>query len=626
MDKSQADFSGWATRNDLECSDGRTIRHDAFKECDGKTVPLVWNHQHNAPDNILGHALLENRPDGVYTYGFFNDTESSKAARLLLRHGDINALSILANQLTQRGGNVLHGVIREVSLVLAGANPGAFIDNVVCHSDDSDEAVIIGTGEPLTLCHADNGKDKKGENLAAENETKKKEPEKVDEGNTDEETVEDVVNTMTDKQKKVMYALVADALSSDKEEGNEKKEEDKNKKPEGGDTTMKHNVFDNESGQEHKSVLSHSDQMEIMDLAKNKSVGSFQSALRIYAEENKDSLSHGIDNIEELFPDYEWTKPGAPEAITRDMTWVDYVLNHVSKSPISRVRMRWADLREDDICAMGYKKGTEKKIIGSFSLINRTFDPQTVFVKDKLERDDVIDITDFDVVEYQRKIMRMALNETLAIAMMIGDGKEDGAEDKIYESHIRSIWRDDELFTIHADVDIEGAKSELQGTNTGANFGENYIYAEAIITAALYAREKYKGSGSLVYYCTPHMLNVMLLARDLNGRRIYDSKTDLAAALNVSEIFTVEQFEGKTRKTEAGRVKKLLGLFVNVADYQLGSTKNGQITNFDDFDIDFNQYKYLMETRLSGALTRVFSAIALEQDVTPKPSEDPAVA
>lgn len=621
MDKSQADFSGWATRNDLECSDGRVIRHDAFKDCDGKTVPLVWNHQHNAPDNILGHALLENRPDGVYAYCFFNDTESSKAARLLVRHGDINALSIFANQLKQKGGNVLHGVIREVSLVLAGANPGAFIENVMCHGDDADEAIVIGTGEPLSLSHADDGDGKKKEDPPADEDPKKK----SEEGDDDDETVEDVVNSMTEKQRKVMYALVGAALSSDGEEGEEGKDEDKdkNKDPEGGDKTMKHNVFDNENGQDTRCVLSHSDQMEIMALAKNKSVGSFQQALQIYMEENKDTLAHGIDNIEQLFPDYEWTKPGAPDMITRDMTWVDYVLNHVSKSPISRVRMRWADLREEDIRAMGYKKGTEKKIIGSFSLINRTFDPQTVYVKDKLERDDVVDITDFDVVEYMRKIMRMALNETLAIAIMIGDGKDEGEEGKIHESHIHSIWNDNELFTIHADVDIAAAKNELQGTNTGANFGENYIYAEAIITAALYAREKYKGSGNLVYYCTPHMLNVMLLARDLNGRRIYDSKTDLAAALNVSEIFTVEQFEGKTRKTEGGKVKKLLGLFVNIADYQLGSTKNGQITNFDDFDIDFNQYKYLMETRLSGALTRVFSAIALEQDVTPV-AETPA--
>lgn len=613
MDKSQADFSGWATRNDLVCTDGRTIRHDAFKDCDGKTVPLVWNHQHNAPDNVLGHALLENRQDGVYAYCFFNETESAKAARLLVQHGDVEALSIFANQLKQQGGNVLHGVIREVSLVLAGANPGAFIDYVMAHGDSGDEALVIGTGEPLSLCHADEGSEEDTSGEQKKEPPAKEEPKKSEE--EDDETVEDVVNSMNEKQKKVMYALVGAALASDDKTPEDKGDEN-NDDSEGGDKTMKHNVFDTGDTQNTQNVLSHSDQEAIIALAKNKSVGSFQQALQIYVEENKDTLAHGIDDIEQLFPDYQWTKPGAPDMITRDMTWVDQILNKASKSPISRVRMRWADLRKEDIRAMGYEKATEKKLIGSFSLINRTFDPQTIYVKDKLERDDIVDITDFDVVEYQRKIMRMALNETLAIAMLIGDGKAEGEDGKIYESHIHSIWNDDELFTIHADVDIEAAKTELQGTNTSANFGENYIYAEAIISAALHAREKYKGSGSLAFYCTPHLLNVMLLARDLNGRRIYESKTDLAAALDVTEIFTVEQFEGRTRTTEDGETKKLLGLFVNIADYQLGSTKNGQITNFDDFDIDFNQYKYLMETRLSGALTKVFSAIALEQDVT----------
>lgn len=613
MDKNQADFGGWATRNDLECADGRTIRHDAFKECDGKTVPLVWNHQHNDPDNILGHALLENRPDGVYAYCFFNETESGKAARLLVRHGDISALSICANQLTQQGGNVLHGVIREVSLVLAGANPGAFIDWVMAHGEDGEETVIISAGEPISLSHSDeSGKEEPAKSEETpKKDDKKEEPAKKSEP-SDDETIEDIVNSMTEKQKKVMYALIGEALASD-EKDDEKKSDDTVKHSEGGET-MKKNVFDKEDrGQ--TDVLTHADQMAIVGLAKD--VGSFQKALDIYIEDHKDTLTHGIDDIEKLFPDYEWTKPGAPEMITTDQTWIASVLNKVSKSPISRIRMRWADLREEDIRAMGYTKATEKKLIGSFGLIDRTFDPQTVYVKDKLERDDVVDITDFDVVEYMRKIMRMALNETLAIAIMIGDGRPDGTEGKIKEAHIHSIWNDDELFTIHADVDVDAAKKELQGTNTGANFGENYILAEAIITAALYAREKYKGSGNLACYCTPHLLNVMLLARDLNGRRIYNSKADLAAALNVSEIFTVEQFEGKTRKTDTNKIKKLLCLFVNLSDYQLGSTKNGQIANFDDFDIDFNQYKYLMETRLSGALTKVFSAIALEEDVTP---------
>lgn len=619
MNKDQADFSGWATRDNLQCSDGRTIRHGAFKDCDGKTVPLFWNHQHNSPDKVLGHALLENRPDGVYAYCFLNDTDSGKAARMLIKHGDIEALSIFANRLKQQGGDVLHGVIREVSLVFAGANPGALIENIMIHGDEPDEAAYIWSGEPLDIVHSDSPSEEK---KPAED---KKEGSKKSEDDDDGETVEDVVNSMTEKQKKVMYALVGAAMASEENSDEDKSDDDSNedtaKHSEGGNV-MKKNVFDTVDQQPSQDTLTHADQESIIKLARD--VGSFQKALEIYVEDNKDTLSHGIDDIEQLFPDYQWTKPGAPEMITTDQTWIQSVLNKVSKSPISRIRMRWADLREEDIRATGYTKTMEKKLIGSFSMINRTFDPQTVYVKDKLERDDIVDITDFDVVEYMRKIMRMALNETLALAIMIGDGRPDGEEGKIKEAHIHSIWNDDDLFTIHADVDIKAAKNELQGSNTGANFGENYIYAEAIITAALYAREKYKGSGNLSFYCTPHLLNVMLLARDLNGRRIYNSKADLAAALNVSEIYTVEQFENKTRKADNNKVKKLLGLFVNMSDYQLGSTKNGQIANFQDFDIDFNQYKYLMETRLSGALTRVFSAIALEEDVTPPAPPAPA--
>ncbi len=591
------DFSGWATRNNLRCSDGRTILKDAFKDNDGQTVPLVWNHNHSDPTNVLGHALLENREEGVYAYCTFNETESGRNAKLLVEHGDISALSICANSLKHQASNVLHGVIREVSLVLAGANPGAFIDYVMEHGDDSDDEAIIYTGEEIELSHSEDDSEEKDEK-----------DEKT------EDSVQSIVNSMSDKQKALLFCM-GDAFLEQigkKEDVDEQNEDTESK---GGNEVMKRNVFDNDKDTQ-ETVLTHADQVEILKLAKSKGVGSFREAFHQYLSEN-DKLAHSFEDVEELFPDHEWVKPGAPEMITRDMTWVDRILGRVHKSPISRVRMRQADLREADLRAKGYTKGEAKKLIGNIKLLKRSFDPQTVYVKDKLERDDVIDITDFDIVEYQRKIMRMALNETLATSIMIGDGRDENDEDKVHESHIHSIWNDDELFTIHADVDIAGAKTELQGTNTGANFGENYIYAEAIITAALYAREKYKGSGSLDFYCTPHMLNVMLLARDLNGRRIYDSKSDLAAALNVNEIYTVEQFEGKTRKTEDGKVKKLLGLFVNMEDYQLGSTKGGQITNFDDFDIDFNQYKYLMETRLSGSLTRVFSAIALEEDVTP---------
>lgn len=623
------DFSGWATRANVKCSDGRVIMKDAFKVNDGQTVPLVWNHSHNEPLNVLGHALLENRDEGVYAYCTFNETENGLAAKEAVKHGDITALSIYANKLKQKGANVIHGAIREVSLVLAGANPSAFIDTVVQHSDDIDEEAIIFTGEDITLfhsedeeleaddiSHADDGENKKKEKkketleLSKETNPESKEDENMAEASNNsenEKTIKDVIDTMNEEQKTAMYYIIGTLVDDDDDDENDF---------EGGNDNMKHNVFDQDE-MEQGLALSHSDQMDILNLAKNKSVGTWKNALEIYAEEN--SLQHGFESVETLFPDYEWVKPGAPEMVTRDQTWVDSVLSRVHKSPISRVRMRQADVRPDTIRAMGYQKSKEKQLIGSIKLINRSFDPQTIYVKDKIERDDMIDITDFDVVAYQQSVMRMALNEEIATAIMIGDGRDEGDEHKIYETHIKPIWHDDELYCIHTDVDIKAARAELQGTNTAANFGDNYVYAEAIIASALYAREKYKGSGSPEFYCTPHLLNVMLLARDLNGRRIYNSKADLAAALNVSDIHTVEQFENKTRTEGEGRAaktKKLLGLFVNLDDYQVGSTKGGQITNFDDFDIDFNQYKYLMETRLSGALTRVFSAIALEEDVT----------
>lgn len=376
---------------------------------------------------------------------------------------------------------------------------------------------------------------------------------------------------------------------------------------------MKHNVFENEEN--NTNVLSHADEATIIDMAKAPSVGSLQHAMEIYAEEN--SLQHGIDQIEQLFPEYKDVKPGAPELLERDQTWVGVVMNKAHKSPISRIRTRQADARAAELRAKGYKKGNQKTLSANIKLLSRTTDPQTVYRKDELHRDDILDITDFDVVSYQYGIMRRNLEEDIATAILIGDGRDDVDPDKISEDHIRSIWHDDDLYTIHADVDIKAAKAELQGTDTNKHFGDNYIYAEAIITAALYARERYKGSGNLDFFCTPHLLNVMLLARDLNGRRIYDSKTDLAAALNVNAIYTVEQFEGKTRTADEDQTKKLLGLFVNMADYQIGSTKGGEITRFNQFDIDFNKEKYLLETRLSGALTKVYSAIALEEPVTP---------
>ena len=599
------DFSGWATKANLKCSDGRIIRPDAFKHNDGQTVPLVWNHKHNDPSEVLGHALLENRADGVYAYCKFNDTDSGKTAKLLVQHGDVDQLSIYANQLKQQGPNVIHGNIRELSLVLAGANPGAFIDSVIVHGEESDEEAYIYTGEYIDLAHT--GVPDIHEEEIEPEETKEdtlehSEEEKMEENKkTDDKTVQDVIDTMTEEQKTVMYALVGAALEDDMEDD------------EGGNDDMKHNVFDQDE-QKKDNYLSHSDQADILALAKTTSVGSLKHAMEIYAEEN--SLQHGIDSIETLFPEYKLVNPGAPELLERDQTWVGTVMNGVHKSPISRIRTRQADARAAEIRAKGYKKGDQKKLSANLKLLSRTTDPQTVYRKDELHRDDIIDITDFDVVEYQYGVMRRNLEEDIALAILIGDGREDVDADKISEDHIRSIWHDDDLYTIHADVDIVKARTELQGTNTNANFGENYIYAEAIITAALYSRERYKGSGNLVFFCTPHLLNVMLLARDLNGRRIYESKSDLAAALNVASIQTVEQFEGKTRTTTDSKTKKLLGIFVNLSDYQVGSTKGGEITRFNQFDIDFNKEKYLLETRLSGALTKVYSAIALEEPVS----------
>ena len=587
------DFSGWATKANLKCSDGRIISPGAFKDMDGATVPLVWGHNHSDPMCVLGNAVLEHRDEGMYTYGTFNDTEQGRNAKTLVEHGDIVSLSICANKLEQDGDTVMHGIIREVSLVLAGANPGAFIDSVIMHGEESDEAIIY-TGEELVLNHADE---------------EKKEDEKMENNDNKEEkkdkTISEIFETLNDEQKNMVYAMVGMAAGEDNEDGDDADDE--------GGNSMKHNVFDKE---ENKDVLTHADQEDIISLAKSNNVGSLRTAMRIFAEERGDTLEHGITSIENLFPEYKDVKPGAPELITRDQTWIDSVLGKAHKSPISRIRTRQADARGADIRAKGYQKGKQKGFIGNLTLLNRTTDPQTIYVKDKLERDDIIDITDFDVVDYQYRVMRMALNEELATAIMIGDGREPGDEQKIYETHVRPIWTDDELYTIHAKVDIAAAKTELQGTNTAANFGDNYVYAEAIIAAALYARENYKGSGSLDFYCTPHLLNVMLLARDLNGRRIYESKSDLASALNVNAIHTVEQFEGKTRTDGENGKKKLLGIFVNMADYQIGSTKGGQITNFEDFDIDFNQYKYLMETRVSGALTKIKSAIVLEEPVT----------
>ena len=621
-------FGGWATRNNLLCSDGRTIMKDAFKVNDGQIVPLVWNHQHNDPHNVLGHALLENRDDGVYAYCEFNDTESGQNAKLLVEHGDVSALSIFANNLKQQGANVLHGIIREVSLVLAGANPGAFIDSVMVHDNESGEAAIIYTGEPISLCHADAAKKEEDDKDTADEAGKEKSEDKSNDEKdkeSDKKTVAEVYGTLNDEQKDMVAYMVKEALENQKDDNDSAGDnENNNNDSEGGDKSMKQNLF-SDGKQTSKDVICHADQMAILELAKKSTVGSFQEAMAIYAEEHElqhDAVSSGFvstgdGNVTNLFPEYKEVRPGAPELITNDQGWITVVMNKVHKSPISRIRTSQVDIRNiEALRAKGYQKGKQKSQTGNFALVRRTTDPQTVYVKSALHRDDIVDITDFDYVAYLYSIDRMQLNEELAVAIMLGDGRDDGDEGKIFPDKIRPIWLDDELYTLHTDLDLEAAKTELQGSNTGANFGENYIYAEAMINAVLYAREKYKGSGTPDYFCTPHALNVMLLARDLNGRRIYNSKSELASALNVGDIYTAEQFEGKTRTTADSKTKKLLGIVTNLADYSLGATKGGEVTHFHQFDIDFNQEKSLLETRCSGALTRVYSAIAIEQDVT----------
>ena len=602
------DFAGWATRSNQLCADGRTILPDAFKHQDGDIVPLIWNHQHNDPFAVLGKALLHCVDGDVYAYCSFNDTESGNTAKELVKHGDVCSLSICANHLKHNANRgVMHGIVRELSLVVAGANPKARIEDVnLAHSDDGGEYVEeihIYTDESIELFHSDDlNKNEKEEKEMGDTEPK-----------NSEKTLKDIYEAMSDEQQQCCDALVGIAVEEVKKKTESMQQSDN---LEGGDNTMKHHIFEN--NEENQVMLTHADQEAIIALAKQSNCGSFKQAVEMYAAENEE-LAHGIfENYDVLFPEYELLRKGEPETLEKyDQTWVEPALAKIHKSPFSRIRTRYADARIAELKAKGYQnKGDQKTLMNKIKMIGRTTDPQTIYIKDDMHRDDVIDITDFSVVDYQWKMMRRALNETLVLAALIGDGREEGDPDKIHEAHVRSIWNDDELYTIHKDVDIAAAKKELQGTNTNANFGENYIYAEAIITAALYSREKFKGTGTPDFYCTPHLVNVMLLARDLNGRRIYESKSDLAKALNVNSIVEVEQFEGKTRTTDGGKTKKLLGIFVNLNDYQFGSTKGGEITRFDDFDMDFNVQKFMLETRLSGSLTRVEAAVVLEEPVT----------
>lgn len=632
FDKSTCDFSGWATRNDLLCGDGRTIRKDAFKHNDGETVPIFWNHQHNDIKNVLGNALLENREEGVYAYGKFNDTEDGVAAKKAVLHGDIKSLSICANRLKQVGMDVLHGTIRELSLVPAGANPGAFIDFIMAHGEDGDDSFIAGYDENIMIIsHGETAAEKEDEKVAEEKKDEKTSEEK------NEKTLQQVYDEMTEEQQTVVHAMVGMALENSKSYDDADDDADKDKKiehSEGGNNSMKTNVFDQGSVKE-VNVLSHSDQEAILNKAKSSQVGSFQAALEMYAADNDMSLEHaasavggfqqtssdGSLTIDALFPEYKDLKPGAPELITNDQGWISVVMSKVHKSPISRIRTGQVDIRNiDALRAKGYQKGKEKKVTGNFKLVRRTTDPQTIYVKNALHRDDIVDITDFDYVQYLYNIDRMMLNEEIATAIMFGDGREDGDEAKISPEHIRPIWTDDNLYTLHVDLDVDAVKNELQGTNTGANFGTNFVRAEALVNQLLYARENYKGSGTPDLFIHPHELNVMLLARDISGHRMYASKAELASALNVGNIYTVEQMNGKTRTVDT-KTKKLLAIVANLADYSLGATKGGEITHFTQFDIDFNQQKSLLETRCSGALTKVYSAIAIEEPVASSNSE-----
>ena len=601
------DFEGWGTRFNVQCSDGRVITPEAFKHNDGKKVSLIWNHRHDSPEFIVGHAYLYHRAEGMWAKGKFNDTPLGQRCKELLQSGDIESLSICANQLKQQGRNVMHGDIKELSLVIAGANPEAFIENVISHGEEVEDEAIIYLGSEPTICHAD---------PRTNNEEPQKEEDNMDEKKDGQEkTIQDVIDSMTEEQRNVMYAVVAMALDDDSDETDTPDDKE--------DKTMKHNAFDNEETVTDDTILTHADQTAILELARSSRCGSLQEAIRMYCDENEElahSFEAGADGIEMLFPEFKDVKPGAPELITRDQTWVGAVMRKVHKSPIARVRTRQADITAESNRAQGYQKGAKKKDSGIIKLLKRTTDPQTIYVKDHLDRDDILDVEDFDVVNYQYGVMRITLDEELAMAMMVGDGREDEDPDKISEEHVRSILNDSDPYVIHRDVDFEAAKTELQGTNTAANFGSDYIFTEAFIKAALTAREKYKGSGNPDMYIEPHSLNRMLLAKDMNGRRIYDTVSDVAKALNVGTIFTAEQFAEKTRQDKSQKTHKLLAIFVNMDDYTLGAVKGGQITKFQQFDINYNKELMLLETRVSGGLTRVRSAIVLEELVNSEPS------
>lgn len=588
------DFSGWATRNDLKCSDGRIIRKDAFKDCDGNTVPLVWNHMHNEPENILGHALLENRDDGVYAYGTFNDSEAGKSAKILVEHGDISALSIYANQLKQNGGDVLHGSIREVSLVLAGANPGAFIENVLAHGEFCEDEAIVYSGEGIDIYHAD--KEEKEEVDVAD--------EKKPNSGSDEskETIGDVFNTLSEKQKNAVYAIIGMAL-----EGKGKGDTDDEEEEE-----VKHNVF--EGDERENNYLSHADMAQIFSDAKR--VGSLKEAVEYHMEEGVLAHSttvpttgmdvavgeqtYGFNDPSMLFPDYKSLNT-PPEWISRNMDWVKRVMGGVHHTPFTRIKSVYANITADDARARGYIKGRQK-VEEVFTTLKRTTDPQTVYKKQKMDRDDIVDITDFDVVAWIRSEMRVMLDEEIARAILIGDGRNPASDDKIQELHVRPIVTDVPLFNIQHAVEVASDWTPAE-------------IAEATIDEAVRARKDYKGSGNPTFFTTENVLTEMLLLKDGIGHKLYKSEAEVATAMRVSSIVTVEPMENHTITINSTDYE-LIGVIVNLADYNVGADKGGEVNMFDDFDIDYNQYKYLIETRISGALVKPFSAITLYKKVT----------
>lgn len=570
MGKQKWDFSGWATRNDLHCSDGRTIRKDAFKDCDGKIVPIFWNHQHDSVDNVLGHGMLENRDEGVYFYGAFNEDEEGQKAKKRVQHGDIRSLSIMANQLRQVGGDVIHGVIREVSLVPAGANPGAFIDIVMSHGEEVGDAMILGYDEAISLhfYHADDEEEKKDE--------------KESDGEKDsEETLEDIVNSMTDKQRNTMFGLIGKAL------------EEKDEKLEEGDPDMKKNIFDRTNDQNTSGVLMHSDGTlvtvdEVATIFKDaKRLGSLRDAV----------LEHGIDQIDYLFPD-DRTMTTQPTFIQRDMGWVSDIMGSVHHTPFARVKSVFADITEDDARAKGYIKGKMKKE-EFFSLIKRRTEPTTVYKKQKMDRDDMIDITDFDVAAWLKTEMRTMLNEELARAYLIGDGRPASSDDHINDQNIRPVAFDDDLFTIHADIEVASSATDDEK-------------AKALIRGVIKNRKLYRGSGNPVMYTTEDALTDMLLLEDTLGHALYADEAALARKMRVRKIVTVPVMEGVTGKNG----NPLVAVVVNMGDYNVGADRGGAVNMFDDFDIDYNQQKYLIETRCSGALTVPYSAMAFEMKTT----------